>query len=85
MEISLAPLSPSVPSFNFSRQDLGKTSWVCPALTTPSEGRLNWDSDKDGGAQSGIPLGLLSCFMGLCAVLGVEGLWFDKINIYGFK
>lgn len=52
VEISLAPLSPSVPSFNFLRQDLGKTSWVCPALTTPSEGRLNWDSDKDGGAQS---------------------------------
>ena len=23
--------------------------------------------------------------MRLCAVLGVEGLWFDKINIYGFK
>ena len=52
VEISLAPLSPSVPSFNLSWQDLGKTSWVCPPLTTPFEGRLNWDSDKDGGAQS---------------------------------
>ena len=51
MEISLAPLSPSVPSFNLSWQDLGKTSWVCPPLDTPSEGRFNWDSDKDGGAQ----------------------------------